>query len=92
MERRVDPSPEAQAWMDAWRAGMRRRGYPDARIILYGRSYYYCDGLQPPDPRYYLRKSCSDDAFAVFLSIEHLRPRSVHHRQLMRELLSPARA
>ena len=71
--------------MAAWRDGMARRGFPDARIILWGKSYCYVKSVYP-DPRIY--DWCTDDADAVFLAIEHLRPPSVRPRPSLRKLLA----
>ena len=68
-----------------WRKGMRRRGFPRARIILWKGSYCY-SGHQWPDTR--CDDPCTDDADAVFLAIEHLRPESVRPRPSLRMLLA----
>jgi hypothetical protein len=81
----TDVQRDPEAWLAAWREGMRRRGYPKAHIIVWRGSYCY-SGHQWPDMR--CDDSCSDDADAVFLSIENPRPSSVRPRLSLRKLLA----
>ena len=79
---------DVEAWLAEWHEGMRRRGFPRAKLILWKQSYSYVGDTEPwfitgIPPRTY-----SDDADAVFVSIEHLRPLSVRPRPSLRKLLS----
>src|SRR5262245_58361972 len=82
---------EAEAWLAAWHEGMRRRGFPRAKLILWKQSYCYVCDTEPWFVTGIPSTSCSDDGDAVFLSIEHLRPPSVRPRPSLRKLLKARR-